>query len=196
MIDYFALLEQPRQPSLDDNGLTTAYHAKALLTHPDMRAPVGEAVSFPTTFATLNDAYQTLQDPKRRLHHLLTLHGHAPDAGGGAIPGELADLFPATMSVIQTADAVLEPARNATNALTRSLQKPALLQIESQLAAQLERLSKLYDQTIDELNARNSSWIANADGEVEALTQLYFQLTYLGRWISQLEQRRVDLSLC
>ncbi len=192
MTDYFALLNQPQQPWLDEQSLTSAYHAKALLIHPDTTARANDSHAF----ATLNEAYQTLQDPKRRLHHLLSLHGHAPEAARQTIPGELADLFSTMISLIQKTDAVLESARSATNALTRSLQKPALLEIDLQIAAQLLRLSKLYDGTIEELKARNSAWIADAAQEIDRLTQLYFRFAYLGRWISQVEERHVALSLC
>ena len=88
MIDYFALLDQPRAPWLDLDELKEHYHQKTLLLHPDAQSnqPSGEAN---VMFANLNEAYQVLQDPKRRLLHLLTLAGAAPSSTNQIIPQQL-----------------------------------------------------------------------------------------------------------
>ena len=38
MIDYFALLDQPRAPWLDPDKLKDSYHQKTLQAHPDAQA--------------------------------------------------------------------------------------------------------------------------------------------------------------
>lgn len=189
MIDYFALLDQPQQPSLEMDSLTSAYHAKARETHPDAGR------ENPDTFATLNEAFQTLRDPRRRLHHLLTLHGHPPDAERQNLPQPLADLFPEIMATIQTADGVLNSLKTATTALARSLQQRALLEVVARIAAARRQLSELYDAALEELEISSAGWRANPAQQIEPLTQLYFRLTYLGRWLAQLEDRNTELSL-
>jgi len=77
-IDYFALLEQTRNPWLDPNELKEKYHELARRTHPDHN---------------LNEAYRVLTDPKLRLQHLLTLEGVPPSSASDQIPEELTDLF-------------------------------------------------------------------------------------------------------
>jgi curved DNA-binding protein CbpA len=67
MIDYFALLDEPRAPWLEADKLKETYHRKTLQTHPDVHARSPGAASADTTFASLNEAYQILQDPRRRL---------------------------------------------------------------------------------------------------------------------------------
>ena len=88
MTDYFALLEQPRGPWIDPAALKDIYHRKTLQTHPDTAAPGRES-----DFAELNEAYQALQDPKRRLHHLLSLENCVPSSANQAVPQELQELF-------------------------------------------------------------------------------------------------------
>ena len=87
MTDYFALLEQPRMPWLDPAPLKEVFHRKTLEQHPDATAAGSE-----DRFAELNAAYQALQDPKRRLHHLLSLENRAP-AANQMVPQELQELF-------------------------------------------------------------------------------------------------------
>jgi curved DNA-binding protein CbpA len=78
MIDYFALLEQPRKPWLDPAELKEKYHALARQAHPDH---------------DLNEAYRVLVDPKLRLQHLLSLEGTPSSSSSDEIPDDLADLF-------------------------------------------------------------------------------------------------------
>ena len=80
MIDYFALLDQPRAPWLDLDELKNTYYQKTLQAHPDAQTTRARADATDATFASLNEAYQVLQDPKRRLHHLLSLEGAAPSS--------------------------------------------------------------------------------------------------------------------
>lgn len=194
MIDCFALLEQPRAPWLDEERLKTAYHAKTFQTHPDTRpVPSGKVEN---AFASVNEAYQILQDPKRRLHHLLSLEGSAPDSSGRSIPKELEDLFPATIAVIHAADQILEKTRAATNALSRSLLKSEVLEKQQAVIHHVARLSQLYVDAIAELQTLNAAWARDPKGQLQTLTRLYLRLTYLTRWKAQLEEKQFQLSLC
>ena len=88
MIDYFALLQQPRKPWLDPEELKQRYQQLTLVSHPDRS---GDRRTAPT-FAAVNEAYQVLTNPKLRLQHLLSLEGHIPIADESA-PGDLMELF-------------------------------------------------------------------------------------------------------
>jgi len=189
MTDYFALLEQPRGPWLDPAGLKEAYHRQTLQTHPDTAAPDHPQGAF----AELNEAYQVLQDPKRRLHHLLELEGHAPSSGDQTVPQELHDLFPAIGALAQRANLFLEKMKAASNALSRSLLKPQLLELQKETAELREKIQALSDATLAELRVVNSSWSTNK--ELSALSNLYFTFAYLGRWSAQLDEIAFQLSL-
>lgn len=191
MTDYFALLEQPRAPWLDPAGLKEAYHRQTLQTHPDTAAP-----AIPQgQFAELNEAYQVLQDPKRRLHHLLELEGRAPSSGDQTVPQELHDLFPAIGGLAQRANLVLEKMKTASNALSRSLLKPQLLELQSETAELRQTIQLLSDAALAQLRVVNSTWGTDPTGELSALSNLYFRFAYLGRWSSQLDEIAFQLSL-
>ena len=90
MTDYFALLDQPRRPWLDPEELKQVFHQKTLEAHPDAQTPSDRD----ETFTRLNEAYQVLREPKRRLHHLLTLEGGP--ANDISTPEDIERLFPSS----------------------------------------------------------------------------------------------------
>src|SRR4051794_20802523 len=134
MTDFFALLDQPRNPWLDLDELKNAFHAKTLQSHPDAHPQSGN------DFTQLNEAYQMLRDSKGRIQHLLELEGAAPGRGSGAIPREVEELFPAVAALSQQADAVLQKVTAARNALSRSLVQAEVIKA---LQATDEMLGKL-----------------------------------------------------
>lgn len=189
-MDYFALLDQPRAPWLDPASLKEAYHRKTLQAHPDT-AP---AVTAEGDFAELNEAYQILQDPKRRLHHLLELEGCAPSSADQSVPQELHDLFPAIGALSQRASLLLERMKTASNALSRSLLKPQLLELQKQTAELRAKIQGLSDTSVAQLRIVSSRWATNPSEEVAALSNLYFIFAYLGRWSAQLDEIAFQLS--
>jgi len=187
MIDYFALLDQPRAPWLDPVALKDTYHRKTLQNHPDTATP-SDAES---GFAELNEAYQILQDPKRRLHHLLELEGHAPTSTNQTVPQELHDLFPAITALTQRASLLLDKTRTASNALSRSLLKPHMLEVLKETKELRAKIQDLFDASLTQLRQINSRW----RDEVAALSNLYFAFAYLTRWSAQLDEVAFQLSL-
>ncbi|HSV62142.1 MAG TPA: J domain-containing protein [Chthoniobacterales bacterium] len=188
MTDYFALLEQPRTPWLDPVALKDAYHRRTLHTHPDS-APAGPA----NDFAELNAAYQTLQDPKRRLHHLLSLENQAPSANQ-TVPLGLQELFLDLGALKQRADSVVEKSRVASNALSRSLMTPEMVAIQNDLAMWRERIRALMDSATEELREMNPRWLSDRDAQIVALTNLYLKFAYLGRWSEQMDEIAFQLT--
>ena len=85
MIDYFALLDQPRKPWLDVDLLKEKYHALARVAQPD---------------ENLNEAYRVLSDPKSRLEHLLQSESRPSEN----VPNELVDLFMEIAPVLHKID--------------------------------------------------------------------------------------------
>jgi curved DNA-binding protein CbpA len=189
MTDYFALLEQSRAPWLDPAALKEVFHRKTLAQHPDALAPGAD-----DRFAELNAAYQTLQDPKRRLHHLLSLENCAL-AANQIVPAELQDLFLSLGALKQRADVLLEKRRTASNALSQSLLKPEMLVLQNDLEAWRNKIRRLLESASEELRELNSRWASDPAAQLDPLSDLYLKFAYLGRWSEQLDELAFQLSL-
>jgi curved DNA-binding protein CbpA len=188
MTDYFALLGQRRAPWLDSAALKEAYHQRTLQSHPDTATPNSES-----DFAELNEAYQVLQDPKRRLHHLLSLENGAPPADQ-SIPQELQELFLLVGAVTQRANALLEKMRTTSNALSRSLLKPQIVEMHKETGNLREKLRDLNDAASEQLRQINSEWQNDRAGQITGLSNLYLTFAYVGRWSAQLDELAFQLS--
>ncbi len=186
MTDYFALLDQPRRPWLDVDELKQAFHARSRELHPDV-ADASDA-----GFAQLNEAYQVLHDPKRRLQHLLGLEGRPP-ARESSVPQEIAELFPIVASVTQDADAFAQKTTAATNPLSRSLLKPQMLAVQNRLGETLQRLHGLQRDGETELQ-QLSTVAVFAEPQWARLHALYLRFSYVTRWIAELEEKQLRLT--
>jgi len=189
MTDYFALLEQPHVPWLEPATLKEVFHRKTLEHHPDITTSGSEG-----QFAELNEAYQVLQDPKRRLHHLLSLENCAPSASQ-IVPAELQELFLGLGALKQQAELLLEKKRMASNALSRSLLKPEMLALQDDLDTWREGIRKLLDLATKDLREMNSRWLSDHGSQVAPLSNLYLKFAYVGRWSEQLNELAFQLSL-
>jgi curved DNA-binding protein CbpA len=188
MTDYFALLDQPRAPWLNPAELKEAYHRKTLENHPDTAAPGG------SDFAELNEAYQVLQDPKRRLHHLLGLENCAPPPGNQAVPQELQELFLDIGGLTQRANTLLQKTGTTTNALSKSLLKPQMVELQNEAENLRETVRRLFDAASEQLQKINVVWQTNRAGQFAALSNLYFRFAYLSRWSAQLNELAFQLT--
>ncbi len=195
MIDYFALLDQPQAPWLDPDKLKDTYHQKTLQAHPDAQTRRPGADTADATFASLNEAYQVLQDPKRRLQHLLSLAGAAPSSTDQTVPKQLHDLFPAVGALTQRANLLLEKIRVTSNALSRSLLKPQILEVQNEAKEVREKIQNLSDASLAELRQINTAWAKNPAEQIEGLSNLYVAFAYLTRWSTQLDEITFQLSL-
>ena len=189
MTDYFALLDQPRAPWLDPAALKEAYHRKTLENHPDTAAPGA------SNFAELNEAYQVLQDSKRRLHHLLSLENCGPPPGNQAVPQELQELFLDIGALTQRANTILEKIRTTSNALSKSLLKPEMVELQSEAKNLRETVQRLVDAASEQLQTLSAAWQIDRAGQVAALSNLYFRFAYLSRWSAQLDELAFQLTL-
>lgn len=82
MDDFFARLNLPRRYTLDPAAVERSYLEKSRALHPDFHSTASDAeqrASLELT-AALNQAYLALNDPYRRIEHLLALAG-GPTAG-------------------------------------------------------------------------------------------------------------------
>lgn len=195
MIDYFALLDQPKAPWLDLEKLKDTYHQKTLQAHPDAQTPRDGADPADATFPNLNEAYQVLQDPKRRLHHLLSLEGAAPSSTGQAVPEHLQDFFPQIAALTQRTDRLLEKLQATSNALSRSLLKPQILEVQQEAKEVRGKIQNLSDASLEQLRQIDAAWTRSPAEQIEGLSNLYFAFAYLSRWSAQLDEITFQLSL-
>ena len=180
MTDYFALLEQPRAPWLDPEALKEVFHRKTLEQHPDSARGAGGG------FAELNEAYQVLQDPKRRLHHLLSLENSAPSAQQ-AVPQELQEVFLQIGALNQRTTQVLAKMRAASNPLSKSLLKADVVAAQKEAGELRERVRQLNDAAEERLRRTKTE-------DIEELLLLYQRFAYLGRWSAQLDELAFQLA--
>ena len=185
MIDYFALLQQPRRPWLDPETLKEKYHQLTKSGHPDR-----PSASPDSDFANVNEAYRLLSDPKLRLQHLLALENVPPNAT--AVPSALADVFLETGTLIQELDRLL--ARSTTNALSKALIKPEIISKQELATDLLQKLQTMHAQAVNELRVIDKNW-DSTDSVAMQLTELSSRFAYLTRWITQLEERKFQLSI-
>jgi len=185
MTDYFALLGQPRLPWLDRAALKEVYHTKTLQTHPDSGAEAG--------FTDLNEAYQVLQDPKRRLQHLLELHQAPLPAANQTVPADLQELFLQIGALTQQIQPLLEKVRAASNELSRSLLKGELLTVQKEIAGLRETVGSMSAAAEEQLKEIDSAWRADPAGQIDALQDLHLRFAYLGRWSEQLDELAFQL---
>jgi curved DNA-binding protein CbpA len=189
MTDYFAVLKQPRAPWLDLAALKEVFHRKTLGQHPDStRAAEGD-------FAKLNEAYQVLQDPKRRLHHLLELQGGPAASTNQIVPRELQELFLEIGALNQRTTPVLEKIRAASNPLSRSLLKGEVVAAQKEVASLRNRVRELTEAADERLRKMNPGWLANPVAQITEAAALYLRFSYLGRWSAQLDELAFQLSL-
>ena len=191
MIDYFALLKQPRRPWLDQEELKQKYQELTLATHPDRI----DLESAPSNFANVNEGYRVLSSPRLRLQHLLSLEGIETSKGVQPSSSEFSDLFLAAGDLIHEIDRLLEKIRNAENALSKSLLRSAILDQQKRAGAIADQLRQLYENVLQELRAENEHWIDERAKVLARLPDLRRRLVYLKRWIEQIEERQFQLSV-
>jgi curved DNA-binding protein CbpA len=195
MIDCFALLDQPRAPWLDLEKLKEAFHQKTLHAHPDVQTTRPDSKATDETFTSLNQAYQVLQDPKKRLHHLLSLEGAAPSSTDQTVPSHFHDLFLAIGALTRRVNLLLEKIQASSNTLSRSLLKSQTLQAQSETREVREQIRNMSEAALDQLRQINTAWAKNPAEQIESLSNLYFAFAYLSRWSTQLDEMTFQLSL-
>jgi DnaJ-domain-containing protein 1 len=191
MTDYFALLDEPRQPWIQPDELKQKYHRLTLAAHPDTQAE-----STPSdAFAELSKGYWTLSDPTQRLLHLLTLEGHAPATNAETVPDDLADLFLNVGLLNQQIDLLARKLAEATSNLGKSMLTRELVEVQTRVKSNLDQLRGLYDDQLDRLKDLNETWTLGRTDALSQVAEIYGRITYLSRWIDQLEEKRVQLSV-
>jgi curved DNA-binding protein CbpA len=183
--DYFALLDQPRRPWLDDAALRDAFHRRAAELHPD--APTGDGAAF----AELNAAYATLRDPVPRLRHLLALEEPAALTRPTPIPADLSELFPVVGAARQVMVGFTTRRAAASSAVARALIAGEEAGVRSTATAARNALDASRERALEELRAIDAQW--SAPEARAALAALHGRLAFLEKWDAQLREAALPL---
>jgi DnaJ-class molecular chaperone len=190
----FALFELEPAPALDAAALKERFARATSESHPDKfaQSPEAERLGVEARYAALNQAYQTLIDPRARLLALYELtRGQKPPDIQRIPPGTM-DLFKEVGEMCRELDEFLERKRATTGRLEKAGLMSAELVLQDalvELRMKLEQFGATVDAEIAALDAR---WRAG-DKDLTALEAVYRKYSYLARWRQQLEEREIAL---
>ena len=202
MPDYFALLNEPRRPWLDADALKQKFLTLSSEVHPDRVHSLGaaERAAAQERYTQLNAAYQHLTEPKERLRHLLELELGRRPSDLQDVPSDLMDLAMEVGRTCRQADALIAESSKVTSPLL----KVQFFERGQEQTDVLRELQRRLIQRQEELNAATREldveWVRTEPGSAQRdelrkrLEGIYRLLSYFGRWISQVQQRTVELS--
>jgi hypothetical protein len=190
----FALFELEPAPALDVAALKEQFARTTSELHPDKfaQAPEEERLGVDARYSALNQAYQTLIEPRARLLALYELTKGQKPSDIQKIPPGTMDLFKEVGEMCRSLDEFLERKRVTTGRLERA----GLLSEELTLQDALVEIRMKLEQfgaTVDaELAALDARWRVG-DKDVNALEAVYRKYSYVSRWRQQLEEREIAL---
>jgi hypothetical protein len=136
-----------------------------------------------------NEGLRVLLDPKLRLQHLLKLEGVRT---ADIVPESLSDAFLETGTLIQEVDRLLTKV-TATRA-DKTLFQPEIAEKQRSIDDLIGKLEALQSKAIEELRALDELWISTHRIE-HKLSDLAARFAHLSLWLSQLAERKFQLSI-
>ncbi len=204
MVDYFALLGQPRRPWIDPEQLQRKFLAISNEVHPDKvhGGSPEEKQDAQQRYTDLNSAYQTLRQPKERLAHLIELQtGNKPAAIQNA-PNGLMDLFLEIGTVCREVDQFTEHRRQTTSPLVHVSFFARGQELADKVGILQEHVRKQHKAAELALLDLDGEWQKKAGDQATAvswplteLEEVYRTFSYLSRWSAQLQERQLQLAL-
>lgn len=189
MIDHFAALDEPRRAWLDQDALKARFLSLSGTVHPDRvhGQPEAERQAAQERYTQLNAAYQCLRDTKCRLHHLLELERGGKLQDVQDIPPETMELFFQVGKLCRETDQFLAEKRQVASPLLKVQIFERAQEWQGKLSALSAELRSRVTALEDELKA--------TDPSVSRLEAIYRLVSYYGRWLAQLQERFVQLTL-
>jgi DnaJ-domain-containing protein 1 len=204
-VDYFALLEQPRRPWLDQDALKTKFLAMSASVHPDRlhNASHEEKKAANDSYSQLNSAYGCLRETKDRLAHLLQLELGAKPGDVQKISAAAMDLFMQVGTTIRLVDSFLAEKAKVSSPLIKAQMFEKAMQLTDRLNELQQQINRSRDKVSDELRSMNKAWDSSPQNIVDRsqylplarLEEIYRDVSFLNRWTDQIQQRIVQLSL-
>lgn len=204
-MDNFTLLEQARRPWIEAEPLKAKFLTMSSSVHPDRLHNAGERERRSATerYSALNGAYNCLRDAKERLGHLLQLELGAKPGDVQKIPSAAMDLFMEVGNTLREVDAFLAQKAKVTSPLVKVQMFQSAMEWTDRLNGLQQRINEKREWVFEELKGMNAAWdAAPAEGlqrvaalPLGRLEEVYRELSFIGRWTEQIQQRIVQLSL-
>jgi DnaJ-class molecular chaperone len=190
----FALFDLQPAPVIDLAALKERFARETSESHPDRFAQSAEEerLAAETRYSTLNQAYQTLIDPRARLLALYELTKGAKPPDIQRIPPGTMDLFKEVGEICQRLDVFLEMKRVKTGRLERAGLMAEELTLQDALTELRMKLEAFAATVEAELVALDTRWRAG-DKDLGGLEAVYRKYSYITRWRQQLEEREIAL---
>lgn len=196
MVDYFALLNEPRRPWLETEELKQKFLALSAHVHPDRVYNLSEAErqQAQQRYTELNAAYNCLRDSKNRLRHLLELERGSAPKDIQQIPQDLMGVFMEVSQICRQTDAFLAEKDKVSSPLIK-------VQLFERGQDWTEKLQQLHDSInvrrellVEELKVIDATWESAINSNLlERLENLYRLFSYFDRWLSQIQERLTRL---
>ena len=190
----FALFDLEPAPGLDVAALKERFARDTAGTHPDKFAQAAESerATAEVRYTALNQAYQTLIDPRARLLALYELTKGEKPRDIQRIPPGTMDLFKEVGELCRTLDEYLEKKKAATNRLEKAALMGEELTLQDALTELRVKLEAFAATVEGEVTALDAKWRAGGK-DVNALEAVYRKYSYVARWRQQLEEREIAL---
>ena len=205
--NFFEVLGLERLPWLDEEDLKHRFHSMSATIHPDkVHNAAGEIRDkAEQRFILLNAAYQELKDPRRRLRYFLELETGRNLSEISEVPESLTDWFQRVHRVLDRFKKVSVKNGLAASNLEKVQKMKALLDLQSEI----QDLATALNNRIQELNRGiievSNEWgpliqeaLQTSDPDprtsrLRTLLSVYYELTYLQRWLGQVQQKAAEL---
>ena len=196
MIDFFALLAEPRRPWLDADSLKQKFLTLSAAVHPDRthNAAAAEKLATNQRYTELNAAYNCLREPKDRLRHLLELELGKKPSDLTNVPDDLMDLFFEAGKTFRETDAFLAEKAKATSPLLQVALFERGQDWVEKLGGLRQKIAARRDSLLEELQAVDDAWETTAPKPLERLLEIWRLLSFYERWLAQIQERVVQLS--
>jgi len=206
MTDCFALLEELRRPWQDLDALKEKFIRLSAVVHPDrIQSFTKEEKQIATDrYTALNHAYNTLREPKNRVLHLLELELGMKPTGIDGAPPEIMGSFIEVGQLCRDVDEFLTDKTQTSSPLLKVQMFERAMEWTDKLNQLVSRLDADLSSLMSELRIMNDRWEkAPPPGDtnrisalpLDDLERLYRTLSFVTRWIGQLRERIVKLSL-
>lgn len=196
MTDNFVLLNEPRRPWLDAEALKTKFHSLSAAVHPDRvhQASDAEKLTANQRYTELNAAYNCLREPRLRLRHLLELELGTKPSDLTNVPDDLMELFFSVGKMFREVDSLLVEKAKATSPLLQVQFFERGQDWVEKLGGLREQISARREVLLDELRSVDATWAAISPKPTDALLRLWRLLSFYDRWLTQIQERVVQLS--
>jgi len=204
-MDAFERLGMPRRPWVDADTVRRLFHERSGPIHPDRHHTASETVraEMGQRYAELNEAHQILREPRERLLHLLELETGGKPKDIQKIPPGTMDLFVEVGQTCRDCDEHLRKQSGAVSPILRLQLMQAGLDWVERMESLAGRVRGRGDELEAELRSMNAAWeSAPAPGApgraaalpLERLEQIYRAMSYVSRWMAQIQERVVQLA--